>query len=91
MCGAGRRRRRSQWVRRFLVGVQQLENSFCAGQSGLQRVVHRGHLCQWLIELSHILAEGLDATQRQTARGHLEAADHCDRHVAQVPDERCRR
>src|SRR5581483_5592296 len=82
------RRQRDPAVRRLLLSVQEVENPFRTCYSGLQRVVHPGDLGEWLIELAHVLYERLQATQGDLSGRHLQTANHRDRDVAEVADER---
>lgn len=67
--------------------IEEVENPFRAGHSGLQRVVHPRQLGQRLIELAHIDDERLNAAEADLAGGDLQPADHRDGDVGEVADE----
>lgn len=83
---AGRRRRDDREIRRLVVGVQELEDSFGRCDARLQHVHLAGDLGHGHRELSRVLDEGSHRPQTQHARRHPIPSEHGDRRVVDVGD-----
>ena len=75
-------------VAALLALVEELEDPLRGGDGGLDDVGDAGGLGDRHRELARVLDERLDVAEAHHAVGDLDAADHADRDVVEVGDER---
>ena len=74
-------------ISNYIVGVEQLKDAFGRGNTRLKHVSHRAQLSEWLGELTGVLNERLNGTQRERTAGNHQATHHGDTDVDEVAHE----